>query len=381
LVGKAGMSFFGRLLHHPRRLWVRRALLQVHLWMGLLLSLYVVVLALTGSVLVFRSELTRALLPKGLSTYQAGETAPIGRVLERFEEAYPGGTIADLQMPSAAMPAFRLSARDAQGRSLALVADAATGEARVQPRSWVEWVYELHVYLLLGKAYGMQVNGAGSAGLLAVAVSGLVVWWPGVKLWRQRLRIGLGRRWRRVNFDLHNTIGFWTFLLVCWWAISGVYFGWYKQVTAAVALVSRPVGMVAPRPPDLVEGGVGRASLEQVLAAVRRASPCGRLFSVSDPLLTGRTVYALVDLRAVGDFSHRDIVTVSTRDARVLTIWHYGEKGSVGDWVLWGMHPLHFGTLWGMGFKILWAVCGVGLASLSVSGVAMYWNRWLRHRL
>jgi len=70
-------------------------------------------------------------------------------------------------------------------------------------------------------------------------------------------------------------------------------------------------------------------------------------------LLTGPVVYALVDLRAPGDFSHRDIITLSTTDARVLPIWHYGQNHTADDWILWAMHPLHFGTLWGTSVKIL----------------------------
>ena len=44
-------------LHQPQRVWVRRAIFQVHLWTGLALGLYVVVLSVTGSALVYRREL------------------------------------------------------------------------------------------------------------------------------------------------------------------------------------------------------------------------------------------------------------------------------------------------------------------------------------
>jgi uncharacterized iron-regulated membrane protein len=44
------------------------------------------------------------------------------------------------------------------------------------------------------------------------------------------------------------------------------------------------------------------------------------------------------------------------------------------------MHPLHFGTLWGLPFKILWFLLGLSLALLTVTGLLMYWNRYLRKR-
>jgi hypothetical protein len=103
--------------------------------------------------------------------------------------------------------------------------------------------------------------------------------------------------------------------------------------------------------------------------------------SLSDPLLSRTIIYALVDLRAPGDFSHRDIITLSTADARILTIWLYGQNRTAGDWILWTMHPLHSGTLWGIFFKLIWAFCGLALAILPITGLLMYWNRFLRHQL
>jgi uncharacterized iron-regulated membrane protein len=367
-------------LYHPRKLWLRRALFQVHLWIGLLLTLYIVVIALTGSVLVFRKELAKAQLPRTLHPYDARRPASLEDVVARFRAAYPRATLETLQTPSAVFPAFLLSVTDADRHPLTIVADPVTGALALQPRSWLDWVYDLHVYLLLDHAHGMQVNGIGAVGLLVLALSGLYLWWPGVKTWMRGLRVDFSRNWRRINFDLHHAIGFWTLLLVSWWAFSGIYFAWYREVTALVATISPLEGMQAPTPAAQLSGP-HRANLAQILTAVHEASPRGTLFSLSDPLLSGESVYALVDLGVPGDFSHRDILTLSTADAHVLTVWHYGQNHTLGDWILWSMHPLHFGSLWGTAVEVIWALCGVGLAMLAITGFLMYWNRFLRHVL
>jgi uncharacterized iron-regulated membrane protein len=62
----------------------------------------------------------------------------------------------------------------------------------------------------------------------------------------------------------------------------------------------------------------------------------------------------------------------------VISVWHYGERHSLGDWVLWSMHPLHFGTLWGPVVKLVWFLLGLSLGILTVTGLLMYWNRYLR---
>jgi uncharacterized iron-regulated membrane protein len=243
-------------------------------------------------------------------------------------------------------------------------------------------MHDVHYYLLLPAAYGMQVNAAGAAVLLLLAASGLALWWPGMRLWTRGLRVNLRARWKRINYDLHSALGFWTLLIVTWWAISGVYFGFYRQVVAAVSVVSPVRGMTAPAAASLPVASTGEpASLQDILRAAQGASPHGQLWSVSDPMLRAKENYVLMDLRAPGDFSHRDIVRVRLADARVLSVWHYGERHTLSDWFLWSMHPLHFGTLWGLPVKILWAILGVGLAVLTITGLLMYWNRCLCHYL
>jgi len=83
-------------------------------------------------------------------------------------------------------------------------------------------MYELHANLIRGEAHGVQVNGIGALCLLLLAITGLFLWWPGIKIWARGLRIGLGRSWRRINYDLHSAIGFWTLFIVFWWALSGI---------------------------------------------------------------------------------------------------------------------------------------------------------------
>jgi uncharacterized iron-regulated membrane protein len=237
------------------------------------------------------------------------------------------------------------------------------------------------LYLLLNTSYGAQVNGVGAAILLLLSITGMILWWQGLKNWTRALKIDFRRNWRRLNFDAHHAIGIWTLAIVVWWSISGVYFGWFRQFTAVVNAVSPLKGMAPPPLPAKLSSGPQRASLDAIIASARQASPHGRLFGLSDPSLAGTLVYAQMDVGRPADFSHRDIVAIDATNAQTLTVWHYGQNHSVGDWFMWAQHPLHFGTVWGLGFKILWCLLGVSLAVLTATGLLMYWNRYLRHKL
>jgi uncharacterized iron-regulated membrane protein len=368
-------------IHNPRKLFFRRALFQVHLWSGILLSLYVIVIALTGSILVFENELTHTTLPAPLSTYDPAHTATIPTVMAAFQHTYPTAHVNNLYTPWSTIPAYILDAVTATNVHFTLIADPTTAALHLQPRTWVQWVHDLHANLLLNPTYGEQVNAIGAAILLLLCLTGILLWWQGLARWTRGLRISFRSNWRRTNFDLHHAIGFWTLFFVIWWSISGVYFGYYKTVVAAVNAVSPVQGMASPNIPTTTPTGPHRASLQAVLDAAQQASPHGRLFSISDPSLVTTTAYAQMDLRAPADFSHRDILAISTINAHLLTDWHYGANHTLGDWFLWSMHPLHFGTLWGLPIKILWFFLGLTLAALTITGLLMYWNRYLRRRM
>ena len=53
------MSVLRRIIRQPQSVWLRKALFQIHLWTGIGVGLYVFVISLTGSAIVFRREITR----------------------------------------------------------------------------------------------------------------------------------------------------------------------------------------------------------------------------------------------------------------------------------------------------------------------------------
>src|SRR4029077_15712162 len=88
----------------------------------------------------------------------------------------------------------------------------------------VSKLIELHDDLLAGKT-GRTVNGAGALLLVVIALTGIVVWWPGIKTWRQGLTLHRKVGWRRFTWDLHKMVGFWTLGFILLFAVSGAYLG------------------------------------------------------------------------------------------------------------------------------------------------------------
>jgi len=71
-------------------------------------------------------------------------------------------------------------------------------------------------------------------------VTGIVIWWPGVRTWRRSLSVRRGVGWKRFTWDLHSAIGFWSFLFVFIFAASGIYLC-FPDTAGAFADLIQPV--------------------------------------------------------------------------------------------------------------------------------------------
>jgi uncharacterized iron-regulated membrane protein len=91
---------------------------------------------------------------------------------------------------------------------------------------------DLHDNLMTGET-GRLVNGAGGFVLTVLALTGAVIWWPGIKNSVRSLFLHRGVSWKRFMWDLHSAVGFWSCVLVFMFAISGfylVYQEWFSPV-------------------------------------------------------------------------------------------------------------------------------------------------------
>jgi uncharacterized iron-regulated membrane protein len=100
-------------LDKPRRLWWRKAIFQIHLWLGLVLCLYVLIIGVTGSILVFESEIEHVSyshLWRSSSTTRTGgpETAHFPAVINTLKREYPGYQITAAYMPDKAGDNFEV---------------------------------------------------------------------------------------------------------------------------------------------------------------------------------------------------------------------------------------------------------------------------------
>src|SRR5690242_8621644 len=102
----------------------------------------------------------------------------------------------------------------------------------------VEWLVDFHGNLLLGDT-GRWLNGIGAASLTLLGLTGIVIWWPGIEHWRRSLMVNWRSSFARINWDLHNVMGFWCFLFVLMWGVSGFYFCFPQPFNSLADVLNR----------------------------------------------------------------------------------------------------------------------------------------------
>lgn len=344
----------------------------------MLTGLYILVVSTTGAALVFRINLQRAQHPHLFTPSAPGPTAPAATILERVRDAYPNDRLSGIDAPTTTRPTY-LAYVVRSDRFLTILVDPVTGTVlgELPERSLVRTVQDLHFDLLGGRT-GRAVNGIGAVGLLLMCLTGTVIWWQGLLNWRRGLMIDVSRSWKRVTWDLHSAVGFWTFALITIWAVTGVYFAFptafynavnrVSPITVARAPVSNPSGK-GRQPPswramvDIASQRVPGAAVARVVLPSNDLGAFLVQFSEVTPTPAGsphlRSVYL--------DQFTGDVLEAPTPRGR-----------TAGDVVMAWVAPLHVGNFGNFGIRLAWALLGLAPAVLYVTGFIMWWTRVVR---
>lgn len=360
-----------------KRLW------QLHSWLGLICGTGLLVVALSGSVLVFEDEFDALRRP---SVYRAAPTAagrlPFDALFTKAQQALPGWKITDWDVPSDPHHTDRFRAfppGDTKDIRKARI-DPYTGELRGTPATYPQtlggWLLILHTELFGGTA-GAAAVGLFGTGLLLLGVSGV---WLHRGFWKNFLTLRWGRSTRLFFSDLHKMIGISSvaFNLTvgftgAWWTCERVY----GSLTRREPAVAEPPA-AASTPFDPAQANV---SLDALVTEAARRLPGFRLTSLSFPArqegeitLTGSV--ASVNPWRSGYGSHVSFIVPGGALKEVRDIRRAGLGTQIYDMFI----PLHYGTFGGWLIKGLWCLGGLTPGTLALSGF-LIWRARGRSRL
>jgi uncharacterized iron-regulated membrane protein len=357
---------------------MRRVLLQVHRWVGLIAGVYVLVIAVTGAALVFRIDLQRAMHPHLFTARTVGALADPVTIMERVSRAYPDQRLSGVDAPTTARPTY-LAYVTTPGQFATVLIDPVSAEVlgELPENSIVRALQDLH-YDLMGGPTGRTLNGLGAAAVVVMCMTGAVIWWPGRKNWRRALTVDPTRRGQRLLWEVHRAAGIWSVVLILMWATTGLYFAFPSAARSLVTAVSPLTPNRAPASGAPVAGATP-PSWAEMIAIARREHPGGHVARVVLPFgERGAFLVMFADVSPTPAFAQLDSIYLDRFSGARLPAG--GAPRTIGDTLVRAIAPAHVGSFGGLPIRIIWFMFGLMPAVLFVTGFLVWWYRTLRGR-
>ncbi|WP_188169438.1 PepSY domain-containing protein [Flammeovirga sp. EKP202] len=218
-----------------------------HLWLGLLSSVVVFIVCFSGAMYSFKTQISELLNYEVVFNSQETDANWIqpDQIKTNFLEE--NRQVTTIIYPSDFSRNILVAYHD--------VEEDYDGHFYIHPTSgeiigsssrsighFFDLMKSIHKNLLLGKV-GNHIVGVSILIFVVLLVSGLVLWFPkNKKQWKQGFTIKWSAKLPRIIYDLHNTLGFYTFLLLLFISITGLYvsYAWVKSAVV-VSLGGQPV--------------------------------------------------------------------------------------------------------------------------------------------
>ncbi len=357
----------------------KKVLTVVHRWVGLVLAVLVLMQASTGLLLVNKEALEPLLHPEVRVT--AGPAASLDAVMASLQAARPALKLDRIYTPQE--PGRALTARmlDKQRALTIAYVDPSTakvisiGPIKDYPLQFSE---RLHVSLMQG-AIGQVILLVEGICLLFMAISGLIIWWPKLKMLKLALTIHTKAGSRRLLRDLHLVPGALAAVFIAVTAFTGAG-------VIAEPFLKMVVGLFAPvgpglRLPDMppLKPGQDLLPAQVGLDQLRTRFPDGRLRQIRFLGPQERIVGVVMESDKTLNPRAHHLAAVDRGTGR-MTVWEDGDDMLRGDAILAWLLPIHTGEAWGWLRGAVTLLTALSLMLLTVTGVWMWVAKPRRRR-
>ncbi|QKQ73072.1 PepSY domain-containing protein [Nostoc sp. TCL240-02] len=354
---------------------LRNFVFTLHRYIGLAVGLIAIIVGLTGSLLVFHSEIDNfdQHLQSGIIRPQ-GKQLPVEVVLNNVKKIYAdqlGVKFQRFYLPTKPNESMTVILKTKEIDWLPIYINPYTGailnsKPSLIQKMFFDVIYPLH-YALLGGDIGLKFVGVIGLLIAILSITGIFLW-PG---WR-RLISGFKIKWnghpKRVNFDIHKVAGFITVVFLIFTFFTGFCWNFSEFVNPIIYAItfSKPQ-------PNLVSvpiAGKSPLGLTDQLKTAQAALPDASLSKIYFP---GQPEEILAfSFKLKEDYSD---VSLDQYSGKVLQV-SSSLKVSLGDRILNSFTPLHYGTFGGLSTQILYVFVGFSPLILFITGFVMYRHRY-----
>lgn len=208
----------------------------LHLWLGLVTGIVVIIVSITGAALVFEQEL-RVLLQPYQTVESKGKSFLLPSVLKqtvmkRYHLPAVSAVVYQGKNRSAVVPYY-----GDRSKFQLIYVNPYTAEIlhyQLLSDDFFRIMLEGHYNLWLPRKYGKPIVAYSTLIFVITLITGIVLWWP-KNLNKTNVQKSFKIKWngklKRVNYDLHNVVGFYSLLFAMILGLTGMVYGmkWFSD--------------------------------------------------------------------------------------------------------------------------------------------------------
>jgi len=213
---------------------IRKIVLRIHLWLGLVTGLVVFVVSITGAIYCFAPELQQLTQPYRSVEVRKDRFLPASELIAIAENELPDKKAKRLYygQPNKAAYALFFEKGGYYHAVFMNPYDGTVLKTKNMRNDFYNIILYLHFTLLI--PYGQEIVGWSTLIFFIMIISGIILWWPRNKAAKKaRFQIKLGTSPKRLNYDLHNVLGFyasWILIFIVFTGLIWAFDGFAKTV-------------------------------------------------------------------------------------------------------------------------------------------------------
>jgi len=357
---------------------MKRTLLLVHRWTGIVLAVYVFAVGLTGAILVFHDDAAKAFR----EPHVPDNTDPlmnVDQIVSNIESAYPGWHLHRLYWPrNLQSPWFAEVLKGNVGylgeTAFAVYLHPSKGHiigTHNYGRSIWRVLQVIHINLLSGRT-GRTFNGVLALATLFSVLTGILMWWPRSGegfLWK----VNWSARAKRLNWELHQITGVYLFAFFVMFCVTGSYFAWSSNYVRAIAAVF-PMKLMNQRMPVIEP--VEETDLKPIssfLPAIQAQVPNYPVTQVIFREAPNGLIRFVVNEGDRSTFYRANNLFFHPGSGKLMRADLVRER-LTGDSIVNWVSAIHIGPF-GIWSKVLWALAGLAFPLSTITGLIIYVNK------
>ncbi|MDO5656630.1 MAG: PepSY-associated TM helix domain-containing protein [Flavobacteriaceae bacterium] len=211
---------------------------QVHLWIGLTGGIFIFVICLTGTILVFEDDVLHLLNPEVFAVEAGSTSADFDNLQQQISEKSGKSVVGIAFNKDNTGPVQMFVKKEGEkGRPETLYVHPSTGDIlgnakTLRGKEFFMFNFKLHRWFMMETEIGRPIVGFFTLGFVLATITGLIVWFPKkMRYWRQGLKVKWKSNWKRVNHDFHSAFGLYAAVFLLILALTGLCwsFEWYRN--------------------------------------------------------------------------------------------------------------------------------------------------------